>query len=385
MPKRKKYPKLPTGWGTIRFLGKNRTNRYAVHPPAKECDEKGNYIRPKALCYVDDWYVGFAVLNSYRAGTYKPGDEIYLRDLKAVSEGDLDAFCAKLLKDYSSIATSSALMHEKTFSEVYEEFTEWRFGAHAAKVLSNQAYRSQKAAYGHLSALYTRSFKQLRLKDFQDCLNTCDRKKSTLENIISLIRQLYKYAIQHDLCEKSYATGLIIPSSAEDDEHGVPFTEDELRTLWANQDDPIVEMILIMCYSGFRITAYIDMETNLEKGYFRGGLKTAAGKDRIVPIHSGIQALVEKRIKRDGALLDCSDQTFRKWMYKKLATLGMERHTPHDCRHTFSALCEKYEVKETDRKRMLGHSLNGDVTNGVYGHRTLEELRTELEKVKLPP
>ena len=60
-----------------------------------------------------------------------------------------------------------------------------------------------------------------------------------------------------------------------------------------------------------------------------------------------------------------------------------EKHTPHDCRHTFSALCEKYEVKENDRKRMLGHSFGGDVTNDVYGHRTLEDLRSEIEKIKI--
>lgn len=34
-----------------------------------------------------------------------------------------------------------------------------------------------------------------------------------------------------------------------------------------------------------------------------------------------------------------------------------------------------------DRKRMLGHSFGNDITNAVYGHRTLEELRTEIEKI----
>ena len=36
--------------------------------------------------------------------------------------------------------------------------------------------------------------------------------------------------------------------------------------------------------------------------------------------------------------------------------VGDSKHTPHDCRHTFSMLCEKYNVKENDRKRILGHS-----------------------------
>ena len=38
-------------------------------------------------------------------------------------------------------------------------------------------------------------------------------------------------------------------------------------------------------------------------------------------------------------------------------------------------------MTENDRKRMLGHSFGGDITNKVYGHRTLEELRAEIEKI----
>lgn len=69
-------------------------------------------------------------------------------------------------------------------------------------------------------------------------------------------------------------------------------------------------------------------------------------------------------------------------MYNTLKQLGIEKHTPHDCRHTFSALCEKYGVRENDRKRMLGHSFK-DITNKKYGHRELSDLRTEIEKIKV--
>ena len=43
-------------------------------------------------------------------------------------------------------------------------------------------------------------------------------------------------------------------------------------------------MLLIMCYSGWRISEYIGLEVNLQKKYFMGGIKTEAGKGRIVPI-----------------------------------------------------------------------------------------------------
>lgn len=75
--------------------------------------------------------------------------------------------------------------------------------------------------------------------------------------------------------------------------------------------------------------------------------------------------------------------SFRESMYDTLESLGITKHTPHDCRHTFSRLCEKYGVNENDRKRMLGHSFGSDITNRIYGHRTLEDLRVEIEKIKI--
>ena len=48
MPKRKKHPKLPNGYGTIRYLGKGRRNPYSVQPPAYEDPETGRYISPTA-------------------------------------------------------------------------------------------------------------------------------------------------------------------------------------------------------------------------------------------------------------------------------------------------------------------------------------------------
>ena len=125
------------------------------------------------------------------------------------------------------------------------------------------------------------------------------------------------------------------------------------------------------------------MEVNTTDWYFKGGVKTAAGKDRTVPIHTSIRPLVQKRLKRDGSIFSISTRKFRENMYNSLDLLKIQKHTPHDCRHTFSRLCEKYGVTENDRKRMMGHSFGADITNGIYGHRTLEELREEIEKIKV--
>ena len=77
-----------------------------------------------------------------------------------------------------------------------------------------------------------------------------------------------------------------------------------------NQFDPDIELILIMCYSGFRISAYKTIFIDFDAAYFKGGVKTSSSKERIVPIHSAIRTLVKRRMEREQCLLD-SDQTFQ--------------------------------------------------------------------------
>lgn len=383
MRKRHKHPVLPNGYGSIRYLGKNRKNPYAVHPPATEKYKNGHYKRPAAICYVDDWYVGFAVLNAYHAKTYTPGDEIKFKQYRPIDSKELGTFCQRLLSDFTAHAfvETAEKKKEKTFEEVYGLFYDWKYGENAKKKLSDQSKYSTRSAFKNCEQLHKKVFKELRHKDLQDCIDNCPLKSASVENMVSLIKQMYKYALLYEICERDYSVGLTAPQS--DDEHGVPFSDDELKILWTNKDNPVIEFVLIMCYSGYRITAYKTLEVNMHDWYFRGGLKTPAGKGRIVPIHSAIQKLVKRRIRRDGCILENSAQDYRKSMYETLSALGIEKHTPHDCRHTFSRLCEKYGVNENDRKRMMGHSFGADITNGIYGHRTLDELRAEIEKIKV--
>lgn len=381
--KKKKYPRLPNNFGSIRYLGGNRTNPYAVHPPAEECDEHGNYIRPKAICYVDDWYVGFAVLNAYRAGTYKPGDEIlFKRNRLELEDVELDDFCRRMLTDFTSHshAIEARKQNEKTFAQVYEMFFEWKYGENAKRKLGKQSRNSTQAAFKNCKILHNKIYADITLDDMQNCLDNCTLKEASIELMHSLLRQMGKFAEPRELCKKDYAQFLMMPS-AEGDEHGDPFTNEELEILWKNKDNEICEFILIMCYSGFRINAYKNMEINLEKKYFLGGLKTDAGKERIVPIHSAIFPLVQRRLDRMGKLLK-GYGTFLKNMEQFLESVGIGKHTPHDCRHTFSKLCDDFKVDKDDKKRMLGHKFK-DVTNAVYGHRDVENLREEIEKIKV--
>lgn len=378
---KKKYPRLPNGWGSIRNLGKGRKNRFAVHPPAKECNEKGDYIRPKALCYVNDWYVGFAVLNAYRAGTYKPGDEISFSQKRTVDASMYDDLVRRILADYSAQKSFTVINNTPTLESVYNEFFARKFGDNAPRKLSKQTMYVFQSVFKQFKPLYGVPVSEITVTDLQRIFDSCSFKKPQVKAMKSCIKQILDYAVSRNVIEKNVSDGVIIPDR-EDAEHGVPFSPDELRTLWNAKSDPVAEFLLIMCYSGFRITAYQTIKVDLEKRYFQGGIKTQSSKERIVPIHSAILPLVKTRLERDGALMTKSKTYFYPPLKEFNEKHGMN-HTPHDCRHTFSALCEKYGVNENDRKRMLGHSFQNDITNAVYGHRDLEDLRKEIEKIKV--
>ena len=380
--KRKKYPKLPNGYGSIKYLGKKRRNPYAVHPPTEQFSEDGIPITPKALCYVEDWTVGFAVLTAYKAGTYYPGMEQEIKPVTDSDNMDTDILIERILADYNRSKGIELDVPEKTFEEVYQDFYEYKFERDKSKTYSKAARYSIQAAFRNCSALHKREFRSLRHDDLQEVIDNCSLGYASLALIINLYNHMYDYAEIYDLCDKDYAKHVKI-NTPDDTEHGVPFTTEDLKTLWKNKQNETVEFLLIMIYSGYRISAYKTLKINLKENYFQGGVKTASGRDRIVPIHSSILPLVKSRKKRLGKLLPEAVGDYRTKMYETLEGLGIEKHTPHDARHTFSSLCEKYKVKENDRKRMLGHSFGGDITNRIYGHREIEDLRTEIEKIKV--
>lgn len=308
---------------------------------------------------------------------------------------------------------------EKTLpllKDVYRAFYDFKYGPGAAKHLSYSSRCAAAAASRKLAPLFGRTMDEISIMDLQNLVNRTAEagySRSAVTDLVTLIRQIYRFAYPRELCSREYGKYVVMPSTVEETHHQ-DFTDEELRILWKHWEDPVINMILIMCYSGFRISEFEpenEMKTVISEdgrtGYFQGGMKTKAGKNRIVPIHSAILPLVKKILNRQGQpVFFCgkSKDRFRDDMKTVLTRIGIDTvtrrdtlinlqtdvvpenryHTPHSCRHTFSRLCESYGVNEADRRRMLGHSFGNDVTNGVYGHRTVRELAIEIEKIKVP-
>lgn len=397
---RKRATPLPNGYGSVRYVDKRHSRPFAVYTSSLWDESTGRYVRPPhALCFCRYRQTGIAILAAHHAGNYRPGMEEELDEaVDQMNRKELTAcndFTAEMLANYrefkrkaASAARLEALDDEAagpTFSEVYGQYMDAKYGPNAPRKLAENTKKNDLQGYRISAPLHDRTFSKISVDDLQRVLNESDKKSGTLTCAKNLWHQLYQLAIPRGICSVDQSQFVKVPDRGAT-EHGEPFTQDDIKCIWSHRyTDETAELLCIMIFSGFRISAYPDLEVNQVEGYFKGGVKTKAGKGRFVPIHPAIRDLVRNRLERDGKMLAVSPQSVWSRMKRFLRACGLDdSHSPHDCRHTFSTLCERYGVSEADRKRMMGHSFGSDITNGVYGHRTLEDLRNQIVKIPCP-
>lgn len=341
---RKRHKKLPNGYGSIKKLSGKRSRPYAAYPPTTEFHLNGSPVKVSAIGYFKDWYSAFNALQEYNKDPY-----------------DIDA-------------------SRMTFAEIYELYYDSKYNK-SKKQYSKSARSSTTAAFNNCKILHDIPFSKLKKAQLQKVVDDCNLKHASLELIVSLFKQMYKFALDNDYVNRDYSANISI-NIPDDDEKGEPFSIEELQILWSNSSDPIVQKVLILCYSGFRIKAYESIVVNMDEGYFFGGIKTAVGKDRYVPFAPPIESFINSE-----TFVNFSAVKYRRSFFDTLSNLGIlttasgKKHTPHDCRHTFSWLCDRFRVDDFSKHLLMGHSLGNDVERSVYGHRTLDELRAEIGKL----
>lgn len=62
-----------------------------------------------------------------------------------------------------------------------------------------------------------------------------------------------------------------------------------------------------------------------------------------------------------------------------MKAINGQKHKLHDTRHTCATWLDNAEVNDNARKMIPGHARH-DVTNGVYTHKNLRQLRKAIEK-----
>ena len=265
--------------------------------------------------------------------------------------------------------------------------------------------------------IYNMKVKDVHVRHIKGCIEDAyimknDEKNMASPNIKrqikSIFNLLFDYALEYDLTDTNYARQFNLSKEVRKEvkknkKDHIDFTPAEIKKLWDNlYKIKYVDVLLIQCYSGWRPQelGLIRMENvDLKNWFIKGGMKTDAGEDRIVPIHPIIRPLIQKRYDEAKSLnseylinvVECCKcnsglkLTYDKYRYrfnniKKQLKLNPE-HRCHDGRVHFTTMMKNADLNEYAIKYIIGHAIE-DMTEDVYTRRKPEWLMNEILKIK---
>lgn len=338
--------KNPNGYGSVVKLSGNRRKPFVVRKTTG-FNEKGHPI--------------YMVI-----GYYKTREE----GMKALADYNHDPYDV----DQAAI----------TLDQLHELWVEKKLSKMAGSTQKNL-----KSSWNYISKLKDMKYREIKAAHMQECIDSYPYGASGKGTMRALWKHLDNFAIELDIPIKRYADLVHAPSYETENER-VPFTDAEIETIWKQEPGFDRDTILILLYTGWRITEFRNLlieDVNLEEGTIKGGVKTNAGKNRVVPIHSKIRPLIEEFYDKDQKYLiryedgkQISDGSYRNEHFKPfLSRLGFD-HTPHDARHTVRTKLDEKKANKKCVDMILGHKTK-DVGLRVYTHKTIQDLKDTIELI----
>ena len=285
-----------------------------------------------------------------------------------------------------------------TFEELYQKFIE----RHAKRVTKStlQCYTS---AHKYYADIYALPFADLNTEDWQICIDDCPHGIRTKQNMKALGTLLYKMAAELRVfgvnTETDFASLVWLPK--EDSESRQPFTLEELGKIKAGAASgiPGADWILAMCYTGFRPSEFLALKKadfDAEHWTLRGGAKTDAGKNRLVPVHPILRPIMAKRMLIPGEYLfshypdkPTPINSFRQMdFYPALEAAGVQAvpntrekpaRTPYSARHTFATLMKAVDGSDRDKAALMGHTSYEMTLH--YQHEDYDSLREIINRI----
>lgn len=278
-----------------------------------------------------------------------------------------------------------------TFEEVFDKWSAQKF-----PTVSHSNQVGYTAAYKRCDSISNKPFKDIKLDDLQFCIDTCGANYPTLKKIKILFNQLYKYALARDMVDKDYSKYVDIKKYADKNPNKFDrnaFSESEIQKFWSVKETEIGKIMLMLIYSGLRISELLNLKKSdcyiAERYIDITKAKTAAGK-RQVPIaektldfwlhfynkpdtESGYLIIMDGR-SFEGTAQEPGYRSFRDTYFLPLvASLDMEGRQIHETRHTCVTLLESKDVSQPKIHRIIGHTGKTTAEN-VYMHLSIDDL-----------
>ena len=270
-----------------------------------------------------------------------------------------------------------------TVGEVYDMWYKRLERKNSTSVLS-----AARTTHKHLSPLLKVQMSKLKTTMLQDWLDGVDLKPSSKGKLRSGVHQLFEFALTNDIVTKNYAKGLEINEKIE--KSGAVFTDEEIKWLWDNQDKEIARTTLILIYTGTRISELLDIDKkdiHLDENYMVGGVKTEAGRNRVIPIHHKIKPLIEMQLEKGNRIITTQSgkpMTYRGF-YTNFQTLMKQQgweHKIHDTRKTGTSLMHSAGIPMETVRIIVGHAAQG-VTEKIYIYKQPSELVDAINMIEI--
>lgn len=275
--------------------------------------------------------------------------------------------------------------HKITFLELYYRWLPVHIDRNNP---SKSAINGYSAALSRCSSIHHMPIADIKYRHLQSVIDAMRKGRlsySSCKKVRSLISLMYKYAQTMEYTDRSF-NGLLHLGKNKAVRPHHPFTRQKINRLWSHVEEANVDTVLILIYTGMRVGELLNLKkadvNRRQKYVFVRQSKTESGV-RIIPIHPKIYPLIVRRMNEPGEFL-IGPYTYSQYvvLWKQVMKLiHGEKHTTHDCRHTLATLLSNADVNEVAKKRILGHA-DGNVTDAVYTHKNLHQLRKAIEKIQ---
>lgn len=272
-----------------------------------------------------------------------------------------------------------------TFEEVFE-----RWKAKKYPQVSASAANGYNHAFKNSAQIHKMKMRDIRAAHMEALIEAAPGGYQTQSKMKSLWGQMFKYAMENDIVQKNYAEFVSTKDKPAETKRTAISKEDREK-IWeaALAGDEIAQITLIYIYTGMRPSELLCVEkenVDLDARIMVGGMKTAAGKNRRIPIHRCIMPFMQRLMETPGKYLIDNGRgkpIFLKnynvrWI-KFMERMNFKDYTPHYTRHTCATMLREANVADDIRKLILGHK-NTDITDR-YTHHSDEMLLEAIDSL----
>ncbi len=360
--------KNPPGYGSVVDLGGKRRRPIAVRVPnGKKFNKQGKEI-------IDYKYLGY---------------------FERTRQGKMDA--QTLLAQYNA-GTAIDIPRTTSSCPTFQEMADMWLAKHLGHIeakkgaVSDQLRRAYNAAIKKCSPIHGKRIDAVKYQDVQDIADSASNMSiSSVTNLKTVLFGVFDLARKQKYITENFIEDIDFLYKSKQDKIHSSFTRDEVEQIWMKSSNSNIRIILILIYTGMRVEELLSMKTtdvHLDKKFMIGGVKTDAGKNRVIPIADKIYPFIKELYHVENMYLLPQSQGNRRFTYRKfteliwdpaMSDLGMD-HLPHDTRYTCATMMDRAKVNDNSKKTILGHTKAG-ITNRIYVEKDLQDLLTAINMI----